>query len=55
MTTSISSEAVWNYKKYVWNTGNWNGGREKCIFSFYIFVFCSLTDGQNIYRIDAYR
>ena len=26
MTTSISSEADWNYKKYVWITENLNGG-----------------------------
>ena len=25
MTTSISNEAVWNYKKYVWTTENGNG------------------------------
>ncbi len=25
MTTSISSKAVWNYKKYVWTTENGNG------------------------------
>ena len=30
MVTSqkISSEAFWDYKKYVWTTENWNGGRE---------------------------
>ncbi len=49
MTTFISSEAVWNYKKYIWTTENWNGGRDDRICA-----FCSLTDGQNIYRIDAH-
>ena len=31
MTTSISNEAVWNYKKYIWTTEDWNGGRENSI------------------------
>ena len=55
MTTSISSEAVWNYKKYAWTTENLDwGGREIAFPCFYIVAFCSQTDGQNIYRIDAY-
>ena len=23
MTTSISSKAIWNFKKYVWTSENW--------------------------------
>ncbi len=43
MTTSKSSEAVWNYKKYVWTTENWNGVKKITLSYFYIFAFC-LTD-----------
>ncbi len=53
MTTSISSVAVLiirnmyaQQKIEIWV--------EKIAFPyFYIFAFCSLTDGQNIYRICA--
>ncbi len=31
MTTIMSSEAVWNFQKYVWTTENCNLGRENCI------------------------
>ena len=24
MTTSVSSEAMWNFKKYVWTSENWH-------------------------------
>ena len=48
MTISISSEAVWNYKKYVWTRENL--GWENCIS---IFAFCSLTDRPTD-KIDAY-
>ena len=54
MTTSISREAVWNYKKYVLTT-KIEIGVAKIVFPcFYIFAFCSLTDEQNIYRVDTY-
>ena len=39
MTTSIGSEAVWNYKKYVWTIENWNGGQENVFPYFYILPF----------------
>ena len=41
MTTSISSEDVWNYKIYEWTTENWNGVREIAFpcFSFQEWMF----------------
>ncbi len=48
MTTSISSEAVWNYKKYVWSTENWNGGREIALTCFYIVEWP--TDRRTKYQ-----
>ncbi len=47
MTTSMSSEAVWNYKKYVWTTENLNVGREIAFPCFYISAVCSLIDRQT--------
>ena len=57
MTTSVSSEAVSNYKKYAWTIENLNGGRENCISMFFTFVLLDpdrQADGQNVCRIDAY-
>ncbi len=46
MTTSISREAMWNFKKYVWTLENWQNKdikyqpRNKC---FCIFIFMSFV------------
>ncbi len=58
MTTSISSVALGNYKQNIWKTESWiNVDKKTRILStilkyHYIYVFCSLTNGQNIHRID---
>ncbi len=36
---SISSEAVWNYKKCVWTKENWNCGREIAFPCLHYFLF----------------
>ncbi len=54
MTTSISSEDVWNDKKYVWVTGKWNRGRENSISMFLPFVAWPTDRRTNIHKIDAY-
>ena len=51
MTTSISSEDIWNLKKYLWTSENWPNKEIKyqprnkcfCIFTFLPFV-AWLTD-----------
>ena len=62
MTRSRSSEADWNYKKYVWTTENWyrrkrlniNQGINISIF-FTFLPFVALLTDRHIYRWDVYR
>ena len=40
--TTTSSEAIWNFKKYVWSSENWKNKEIKCQIRnecFYIFTF----------------
>ncbi len=61
MTTFISSEAFWYFKKIygkqkVGKENNKSINLSTTMKFFYIYVFCSQTDrnGQNIYGIDAH-
>ena len=50
MTTSISSKAIWNFKKYVWTSENLKieikyQPRDKCFYTFTFLPFVAwLTD-----------
>ena len=59
MTTSISSEAVWNFKKFVWTSENWQNKEIKyqprnkcfCVFTFLPFV-AWLTDLYGLQNVE---
>ncbi len=53
MTISISSAALWSYKKSTWKTESWTKKTEKNYEGTKNHE-TFLIEGQNIYRIDAH-
>ena len=58
MTTSISSEDIWNLKKYLWTSENWKieikyQPRNKCFYTFIFLPFVAwLTDWYGKQKVE---